>query len=275
MSATTPKPVSSTASRASASACGRTAAAMASTIASICVCESSPSSSCAARARRASARASAIDARSRSVGGAAVAVGAAIGSAASRAWCTLARSSGLYHIAPCADNGGIMPSVRQLRVIVDRDAVAATPGRSAITPDLTTMHDRQMFRLLVALGACAALIGLRSQGIGRHSRRDAVGDVRPSARGAWQSRRGHLQVPGRRQRAGLRSGLPGLRALPRRRRRAHVDRRPRSGRADLAVEARSGRPVHPHDVHPGVSRTSATRTSGWACTRRAIRSGCR
>src|SRR5688572_6026409 len=67
LSATTPNPVSSTASRASASACGVTAAAIASTIPSICACEYSPSIACAALARRARVRASAMDARSLSV----------------------------------------------------------------------------------------------------------------------------------------------------------------------------------------------------------------
>ena len=67
LSATTPNPVSSTASRASASAWAAPAPAMASTIASIWACEHSARTSWARLARAASVRASATDAWSRSL----------------------------------------------------------------------------------------------------------------------------------------------------------------------------------------------------------------
>ena len=191
---------------------------------------------CAVLARRARARASAIDARSRSVAGlgageTAMAKGRGVG--------RQARMRRTVPYCPRADNGGIMPSVRSLRAIV-RDG-------SDIPHDVPTDNTA-----LVCARRERDGLGLRSRRGAGPAGGDGLGDLLEGARRARQSHRDHLQVPGRRQRAGLRSGLPRLRPLPRRRRGTHVDRRPRSRRADVAVEARAGGPVQAHDVHPGA-----------------------
>ena len=255
LSATTPKPVSSTASRASASACGRTAAAIRSTMASICVCESSASTACAALAR-ARERARLGHRRRDHDRWLGWAQSRRPWTGARRARGRPARLSRTVPYCPRADNGGIMPSARTLQAI--------SSHRSDIPHDVPTDNTA-----LVCAGPERAGFGVRPRRGPGPAGGHADGDLRAAARRARQPDPDHLQVPGRRQRAGLRPGLPGVRPFPRRRRRADVDRRPRSVGADEPVEARTGHRVHTHDVHPGGPVHRRRAGAAWACTRRA------
>ena len=157
---------------------------------------------------------------------------------AARAVAACAIEPGLYHIAP-----GPTTAVSCRPPALCR----RFPTRSDIPDDVPTDNTS-----LVCAGPERAGVGVRP----RRRRRGRQWPLRSvsfaqAARRAWQPHPDHLQVPGRRQRPGLRPGLPGVRPFPRRRRRAVVDRRPRSVSADEPVEARAGDRVHAHSVHPG------------------------
>ena len=223
-------------------------------MASIWVCESSPSTACAAFARRASARASAMEARSRSEAGLG-AVETAMARGAARSVAADAIEPGLYHIAPGATTAVSCRAPALCRRF---------PTRSDIPHDVPT--DKTS---LVCAGSERAGLGVRPRRRSGPASGHCNGDLREVPRRAWQPHPGHLQVPGRRQRPGLRPGLPRVRPLPRRRRRADVDRRSRSVSADQPVEARPGDRVHAHDVHPGSAVHRRCARCGWVCTPRA------
>ncbi len=226
LSATTPKPVSSTASRARASACGRTAAAM-------------PIDDGVDLGLREFA-----EQRLRGFGAACerprlgnrreIAVGGWAWAQSRRPWKWAAHAQTAH--ARIEADCTILPKGRQRRYHAVRPHVAGDLATSA-----AIFHT--MTRLTITRSCLRSCAGGAARRCGRGEDAgpaggDAVGDASRVRAPRSAARRGHLQVPGRRQRAGLRSGLPGLRPLPRRRRGAAVDRRPRSGRADEPVEAR-------------------------------------
>ena len=98
--------------------------------------------------------------------------------------------------------------------------------------------------------------GVRRQGRRRRADGDADRDAQQDPGLARQPARSDLQVRGRARRD-VRQGLPRLRPLRERRRRADVDRRSRSAAADHDVEAGRDDRVHAHRVRARAIRTTA------------------